>query len=438
MDLGFETIGNATLIAYDGGPVLATDPWLDGPAYFGSWTRTHEIPEAQRDAVSRCGSIWISHGHPDHLAPDDLAKIGAREILLADHVGGRMARELSAQGFRVRILPTGEWTQLSPRIRVLTVPDFAQDSILLIDIDGHLVIDANDVSDRGHRALMAAEVARAKKDAYLLWLTGYGDADLLNWFDEDGRFVEPPAAQKLPVGKTVADALHALGARRFIPFSSMHRYQRTDSAWANAYATPLAAHAEGFSSHYAEILPAFAHVDLAREEIHGLNPPEAPKTLFPPEAFGDDWSEPLRPGELDRIKAYFAPLEHLRRALGWIDFKVGGRSNVVKIGDRRPDLGLTFETPRASLLAAVDYRVFEDLFIGNFTKATAHGPWGRSGTSVLYPDVGPFIGKYGDNGGARSTAELRAYFGEYRRRGFMGFGLGPDAAREKAVIESYL
>src|SRR4051794_31492460 len=36
-ELGFDTIGNATLIAYDGGPVLATDPWLDGPAYFGSW-----------------------------------------------------------------------------------------------------------------------------------------------------------------------------------------------------------------------------------------------------------------------------------------------------------------------------------------------------------------------------------------------------------------
>ena len=36
MDLGFETIGNACLIAHDRGPVVATDPWLSGTAYFGS------------------------------------------------------------------------------------------------------------------------------------------------------------------------------------------------------------------------------------------------------------------------------------------------------------------------------------------------------------------------------------------------------------------
>jgi hypothetical protein len=42
--LEFETIGNATLILYDGTPLLVTDPWIDGDAYFGSWGPTHEIP----------------------------------------------------------------------------------------------------------------------------------------------------------------------------------------------------------------------------------------------------------------------------------------------------------------------------------------------------------------------------------------------------------
>jgi hypothetical protein len=45
--LGFETCGNATMrqcdnatmIAYDNGvPVLATDPWIEGSPYFGSWS----------------------------------------------------------------------------------------------------------------------------------------------------------------------------------------------------------------------------------------------------------------------------------------------------------------------------------------------------------------------------------------------------------------
>ncbi len=44
--LGVKTIGNATLIAFDGEPVLATDPWIgdEDDAYFGSWTLSNEIP----------------------------------------------------------------------------------------------------------------------------------------------------------------------------------------------------------------------------------------------------------------------------------------------------------------------------------------------------------------------------------------------------------
>ena len=53
MDLGFQTIGNATTILYDGGPQLATDTWVLGSAYFGSWTHQHVIPEEQMEAIGR-------------------------------------------------------------------------------------------------------------------------------------------------------------------------------------------------------------------------------------------------------------------------------------------------------------------------------------------------------------------------------------------------
>ena len=44
--LGVSTTGNATLIAYDDKPILATDPWFgdENPAYFGSWGLSHRIP----------------------------------------------------------------------------------------------------------------------------------------------------------------------------------------------------------------------------------------------------------------------------------------------------------------------------------------------------------------------------------------------------------
>ena len=38
VDLGFETIGNATCTVFDNSiPVLTTDPWIVGKPYFGSW-----------------------------------------------------------------------------------------------------------------------------------------------------------------------------------------------------------------------------------------------------------------------------------------------------------------------------------------------------------------------------------------------------------------
>ena len=46
-DLGFETIGNATVVVHDREPVLVTDPWIEGSAYFGSWGLSHPVPPAQ-------------------------------------------------------------------------------------------------------------------------------------------------------------------------------------------------------------------------------------------------------------------------------------------------------------------------------------------------------------------------------------------------------
>lgn len=90
MDLGFDTIGNATLICYDRGPVLVTDPWVQGSAYFGSWGLSHAVPEEQMDVIERSEFVWISHGHPDHLNPDSESYFLGKKILLPNHFGARI------------------------------------------------------------------------------------------------------------------------------------------------------------------------------------------------------------------------------------------------------------------------------------------------------------------------------------------------------------
>src|SRR3954449_6632242 len=102
MDLGFETIGNATVVIHDRAPVLATDPWIEGSAYFGSWGLSHPVPPAQTEAIlaagagrppppsppahtyaiPAAGAVWFSPGHPDHLNPASLPPFRDTRILL--------------------------------------------------------------------------------------------------------------------------------------------------------------------------------------------------------------------------------------------------------------------------------------------------------------------------------------------------------------------
>ena len=136
MKTGLKTIGNATIIAYDHNkPILVTDPWLNNhSAYFGSWTLPYKIPEDILKDILFAEFIWFSHGHPDHLNPDSILEFKGKTILLADHVGSRIKDNLTELGFNVKILDDRKWINLSSRIKIFSIADFAQNSILLIDI----------------------------------------------------------------------------------------------------------------------------------------------------------------------------------------------------------------------------------------------------------------------------------------------------------------
>ncbi len=431
MDFGFETIGNACLIVHDNGPLLATDPWIRGTAYFGSWVTSHEIPNEQLENVKAAEYLWISHGHPDHLSHESLEELRDKKILLADHYGGRIARDLRADGFDVTVMTDGQWTKLSDRVRILTIGDIQQDSILLVDMDGKLIVNSNDASDLGAGSFVHNVVSQFDI-SFLLCLTGYGDADMINFFDEDGERIPPPALLHEPLLDGIESHLKQFGIRYYVPFSAQHSYQRSDSVWAESCATPLSAYEGSFHSKEHEMLPPFCRFDLLKQEASSISPPKRPGVVVPCEEFGDNWSDELESGDAAQIEAYLRPITHLQTFLGFINFRVGGRDNRIVIN---PDhkRGVTFEAPRYSLMKCIEWNIFDDLMIGNYVKTTLHGPWKHQGTAALYPDFIPFIGKYADNAGARTPAELKKYFDTYRERGFLKVD-DPDA---RAAIEQY-
>ncbi|WP_164017890.1 MBL fold metallo-hydrolase [Pyxidicoccus trucidator] len=417
MELGFETIGNATVICHDDGPVLATDPWTDGGAYFGSWTLSHEVPEAQREAIRQCPYVWLSHGHPDHLSMESLEKLRKATLLVPNHFGNRIRDDLRGQGFSVHVLPDRVWTQLSPRIRVMCLPDMNQDAVLLVDVGGRLVVNLNDAGDRGWGRYVR-NIVSTYKESYLLALSGYGDADMINYFTEDGQRIAPHAAAKSPVGRTIARQAEFYGVRYFVPSSSMHKYQRADSVWASEYTTTLEDYGRGFESQSCALLPAFIQQDFSKDSTTLIRPKERALVPLDPKQFGDDWSELLEADEAKALREYFSAVEHLGTALDFLRFRVGGQDHVIEFHPRRFRRGITFEVPRNSLMTAVRYQVFDDLLIGNFMKTTLHGDFGEG---KLYPDFSPYVAKYADNGHARTRNELKAYFADYRNRDPVGF-----------------
>src|SRR5580704_9896124 len=215
--LGVSTTGNATLIAYDDKPILATDPWFgdENPAYFGSWGLSHRIPPDCKNDILNAEYIWFSHGHPDHLNGDSLQQIHGRHILLGDHVGGRIAHDLREQGFAVSILPDRQWVELSPRVKVFCISTMIQDSILLVDVNKRLFVNLNDAGSRDCTMLIRKIVA-GYQHSYMMCLSGYGDADMINFYDENGVFIAPPAGPlaRHPQRHSV-QLVPLLSARRF-------------------------------------------------------------------------------------------------------------------------------------------------------------------------------------------------------------------------------
>jgi len=425
------TTGNATLIAYDNSPILCTDPWIgdEEPAYFGSWVLSHAIPRELKQDICRAEYVWFSHGHPDHLNPTSLERFRARRILLPDHVNSRILQDVSSLGYRVSVLPDRSWVQLSPNIRIQCITTVIQDAVLLLDVCGKLFINLNDAGARDC-ARYIRSVAAGYAHSYVMALSGYGDADMINLYNDDGSFITPRAASKPAPGRALTQFAKATGAKAIIPFSSFHQYQRTDSLWTEAFKTPLAAYTAGLSPDF-QYIPPFSSIDCNDLSVETQQPQELQVTAKSPEEFGDNWSDVLEESDRKLITEYFSRKERVRNYFGFLNFNVGGKDFTLGLRGKR-SRGISFAVPRSSLMSAIEYRVFDDLLIGNFMKTTLHG------VTSLYEGKGNFnfhVAKFADNGLAETEDEVLRYLAEYRRRAGVEYLLGvlEDKSRDFVV-----
>jgi len=432
--IGAQTIGNATLIAYDDVPILSTDPWLGSNdyAYFGSWCLNYEIPENLKKDIINSKYIFFSHGHPDHLNPDSLHNFKNNHIIIGDHLGKRIHDDLTSQGFKVTILREKKWSALSKNIAVMSLSTKIQDTILLIKINNDIFINLNDAGPTFTRFIK--NITKNFKRRFLLSISGWGDADMINFFDKDDNFIEPLAARKHPVGDYLSILAKSLGANYVIPFSSFHEYQREDSVWTNKYVTPLSEYSTGFHKDL-NFVEAFSFIDSEKKDSIKKTPvPKFPLLIKKPEEFNDNWSDILEKEDKKIVSSYFDKFEELQDKIGFINLIVGKKELNLKFNGPK-DKGISFEVPRNSLVSACKFNVFDDLLLGNFMKTKLYN------LSSLYDPNFNFnttVCKVGDNGLAYSKEEVRLYQKEYAKRMGMEYFYDLFANKSKNYFKFFL
>lgn len=412
LQLGFETCGNATIIAYDKGvPVLATDPWIEGHPYFGSWSMPYTFQERQIEAIKNARFIWLSHGHPDHVNQDSLNALKDATFLIPAHCNKRMLSDLLQQGMKAIEVKSNEWIKVSDDIHVITFPDWNQDAACIIAIGrDSCVLNLNDGSARGCEWHIKKHLTQFKT-RFLLSLLNYGDADMFNFHTEDGAQLNPHLLNVMEQGSTLgqfyAERLRMWNCTHTAPFSSNHFYSRTDSVWASKYEVPYEMHGADFDESAGTFLPGYFNYSAHDGAINVVCPEARERIVHDPHVFGDDWSESLTLTEKAETTKYFQRFAALHKNFGFINIRVGNQDHYIKLRGPK-DRGITFEAPRGSLMTAINYNIFDDMLIGNFVKTTLHG-----GVAALYPDFSPYVGKYGDNGQAYSESDLVRYFRYY-------------------------
>ena len=138
----------------------------------------------------------------------------------------------------------------------------------------------------------------------MLSLAGYGDADAIGFYDEDGVFVVPPAKDKIKVGEHLGIQAKSLGINNVIPFSSMHMYQRSDSVWANEYTTPINSYKAGLPREI-KYIPPFINLNCSDGRYELINPDSVLLKVKNCEEFGDNWSDELQKSDRKTIDNYF-------------------------------------------------------------------------------------------------------------------------------------
>jgi hybrid cluster-associated redox disulfide protein len=204
-------------ISYEGFTVL-TDPWLDGPAFLGSWVQ-YPPPDVS-GADLRPDAILITHEHSDHFHEPTLRLFDrSTPIYVPDFPNQRLQRRLAALGFTgVTCIRFGDPSVIHPGWRITTFEpqSYWNDAFLLLEVAGLRIFNVNDAGINARVAPMVAPI-----DVLAVQFSAGASGYPWTWAhlsnDEKIEISARACAGKLAL---IRESTHLYGASTVLPFAS--------------------------------------------------------------------------------------------------------------------------------------------------------------------------------------------------------------------------
>ena len=266
-----RTLGHASLTLFGRGrvPILLTDPWLVGSAYWRSWWLQHYPSQEDLDWTAKSAFIYVTHEHPDHFHMPTIRRLGHVPSYLFPALAERGYLEyITRLGYRAEIVEPLRWRALAEDVSILSIPVLGDDSLLLVDTPTALILNLNDAKPLPPVVKVIRRLADCVDKTRVL-LCSYSPASLVNSFvDDTGTVALKSPRHYVDYISRLSDAL---GANLYLPFASQVVFSRMDSCWANGHRTTYQ-HLQQHWGSRARLMPPYATLDLARFTVEWVSP----------------------------------------------------------------------------------------------------------------------------------------------------------------------
>jgi CMP-N-acetylneuraminate monooxygenase len=220
-------ISNACMLIEWRGTNLLTDPWIEGPAIFGSWIQ-YPPNEIKVSELPKIDAIWISHEHSDHLHLPSLAKFDKNiPVYLPKIENNRLAKIVKKLEFKdVISMPSFEPFNITKTIESVSFKSGSMwnDNILFLRTGEFKILNFNDAGNN-----LNIKKITDKADLICSVFSASASDYPTNWTHIDeitkNRLMEDRNAGMLKMLKSMVDSFQA---KYFLPIASFHSLYHPD------------------------------------------------------------------------------------------------------------------------------------------------------------------------------------------------------------------